>query len=56
MASIFTKIIRGEIPSYKIWENEYVYSFLDIRPIHIGHTLIVPKTEVDYFLDCPEPF
>ena len=55
MASIFTKIINGEIPAYKIYENEYVFSFLDIRPIQPGHTLIVPKLEVDYFTDVPEP-
>lgn len=55
MASIFSKIIRGEIPSYKIYEDEHVYAFLDIRPIHLGHTLVVPKIEVDHFFDCPEP-
>ena len=55
MATIFTKIIRGEIPSYKIYEDEHVFAFLDIRPIHLGHTLVVPKVEVDHFIDCPEP-
>lgn len=55
MAGIFAKIIRSEIPSYKIYENELVYSFLDINPIRSGHTLIVPKIEIDHFLDVPEP-
>jgi histidine triad (HIT) family protein len=55
MASIFSKIILGEIPSFKIYEDEYVYAFLDIRPIHLGHTLVVPKLEVDHFFDVPEP-
>jgi histidine triad (HIT) family protein len=51
MATIFTKIIRGDIPSYKIAENENFFSFLDINPIAEGHTLVVPKKEVDYFFD-----
>lgn len=46
MASIFSKIIAGEIPSYKIYEDEKVYAFLDIRPIQLGHTLLVPKEEI----------
>lgn len=56
MASIFTKIINGEIPSYKIFEDEYTYAFLDINPINLGHTLVIPKIEVDYFVDVPEPY
>ena len=56
MASIFTKIIHGEISSYKIYEDDLTFAFLDINPIHLGHTLVVPKTEVDYFLDVPEPY
>lgn len=56
MASIFTKIIAGEIPSYKVFEDELTFAFLDIMPIQPGHTLVVPKTEVDYFLDVPEPY
>ncbi|NUM88748.1 MAG: HIT family protein [Bdellovibrionales bacterium] len=56
MASIFTKIIRGEIPSYKIHECEHTFSFLDINPIHPGHALVVPKVEVDCFIDVPEPY
>ena len=48
MASIFTQIIQGKIPSYKIAEDENHYAFLDINPIAEGHTLVVPKKEVDY--------
>lgn len=55
MSSVFTKIINGELPSYKVYENDYVYSFLTIEPIQAWHTLIVPKKEVDYFVDVPEP-
>jgi histidine triad (HIT) family protein len=54
MASIFTKIIQGEIPSYKIAETEDYYAFLDIRPLVKGHVLAVPKMEVDYIFDLPE--
>jgi len=54
MASIFTKIINGEIPSYKIAENDDYYAFLDINPLHKGHTLVIPKIEVDYLFDLPE--
>lgn len=49
--SVFTKIISGEIPSYKIAENEKFYAFLDIFPLQPGHTLVVPKLEVDKFFD-----
>ncbi|MEM7380101.1 MAG: HIT family protein [Bacteroidota bacterium] len=51
MASIFTKIVRGEIPSYKIAENEDYFAFLDINPNARGHTLCIPKKEVDKVLD-----
>jgi len=54
MSSIFTKIINGEIPSYKIAENEYCYAFLDIFPLKKGHTLVIPKLEVDKLFDLPE--
>ena len=54
MASIFSKIISGEIPSYKIAENEKFFAFLDIMPLAIGHTLVVPKKEIDYIFDLPE--
>ena len=51
MSTIFTKIINGSIPSHKIAENDDFYAFLDIRPIAPGHTLIIPKVEVDRFFD-----
>ncbi len=54
MASIFSRIIAGEIPSYKIAENEQFYAFLDINPLHEGHTLVVPKVEVDYLFDLDD--
>ena len=56
MSTIFSRIIAGEIPSFKIYEDEYVYVFLDIFPQQTGHTLIVPKIEVDHFSDVPEPY
>jgi histidine triad (HIT) family protein len=51
MASIFSKIIAGEIPCYKIAENEHFFAFLDIFPLREGHVLVVPKIEVDKFFD-----
>lgn len=54
MATIFTKIINGEIPSYKIAEDDNYYAFLDIAPLTKGHTLVVPKKEVDYFFDLDD--
>lgn len=54
MATIFSKIIAGEIPSYKIAENDYFYAFLDIFPLVKGHVLVVPKIEVDKFFDVPD--
>lgn len=54
MASIFTKIIKGEIPSYRIAEDDKYYAFLDINPLAKGHTLVVPKTEVDYIFDVED--
>ena len=54
MASIFTKIIAGEIPSYKIIEDEKFYAFLDVFPIAKGHTLVIPKKEVDYLFDLDD--
>ena len=56
MSTLFTRIIAGEIPSFKIYEDEYTYAFLDIFPQRLGHTLIVPKIEVDHFADVPEPY
>lgn len=54
MATIFTKIINGEIPCHKLAENDQFISFLDIRPQAKGHALVVPKIEVDYIFDQPE--
>ena len=54
MASIFTKIIQGEIPCYKIAESEDYFAFLDINPWSEGHTLVIPKKEVDYIFDLEE--
>lgn len=54
MASIFTKILKGEIPSYKIAENDRFYAFLDINPLAKGHTLVIPKTEIDYIFDIDD--
>jgi len=54
MASIFSKIVAGTIPSYKIAETEDFYAFLDIFPIAKGHTLVIPKQEVDYYFDLPD--
>jgi len=51
MASIFTKIINGEIPAYKVAEDEHFLAFLDISPLTEGHTLVIPKKEVDYLFD-----
>ena len=54
MASIFTRIVNGEIPSYKIAEDTDYYAFLDINPLAKGHTLVVPKKEVDYIFDLDD--
>lgn len=54
--TIFSKIIAGEIPSYKIAENEKFFAFLDIFPLREGHTLVVPKTEVDNMFDLPDEY
>lgn len=51
MSSIFTRIIRGEIPCFKIAENDSCFAFLDVRPLAKGHVLVVPKKEVDYIFD-----
>ena len=56
MSSIFSKIIKGDIPSYKIAENEHFYAFLDIFPLRHGHVLIVPKEETDKFFDVSDVF
>ena len=54
MATLFTKIIAGEIPCHKILEDDRYLSFLDIRPINPGHTLVIPKKEVDYIFDIDD--
>ena len=54
MATIFTKIVNGEIPSYKIAEDENYYAFLDIFPLAKGHPLVIPKKEVDYLFDLDD--
>ena len=54
MASIFTKIINKEIPSYKVAENDKFYAFLDINPLQNGHTLVVPRQEIDYIFDLDD--
>jgi histidine triad (HIT) family protein len=51
MASIFTRIVQGEIPCYKIAENEHFLAFLDVNPLVKGHTLVIPKKEQDYLFD-----
>lgn len=57
MSSLFTKIARGELPSHKVWEDERHLAFLDIRPVQPGHTLVIPKREVDYLFDLePEEY
>lgn len=54
MATIFSKIVAGEIPSYKVAEDDSYYAFLDINPLAKGHTLVIPKAEVDYLFDLDD--
>jgi histidine triad (HIT) family protein len=54
MATIFSRIIKGELPSYKIAEDENYFAFLDINPLAKGHTLVVPKVEIDYIFDLDD--
>ncbi len=54
MASVFSKIVAGEIPSYKVAEDENYYAFLDISPVAKGHTLVIPKHEMNYIFDLDE--
>lgn len=54
MSTIFTKIIEGQIPCYKVAENEHYFAFLDINPAAEGHTLVIPKKETDYIFDLEE--
>ena len=52
--SIFTKIIKGEIPSHTVYEDEKVIAFLDINPTRYGHTLVIPKIQIDQYIDLPD--
>lgn len=54
MATIFSRIVAGEIPSYKVAEDENYFAFLDINPLTEGHTLVIPKQEVDYIFDLDD--
>ncbi len=54
MASIFTKIIKGDIACHKVFEDERFFSFMEIRPLKAGHALVIPRQEVDYFFDLDE--
>jgi histidine triad (HIT) family protein len=54
MASLFTRIMNGEIPSHRVHEDEATFAFLDINPRAEGHTIVVPRREVDYLFDLPE--
>lgn len=54
MPTIFSRIVKGEIPSYKIAEDDKYYAFLDINPLAEGHTLVIPKAEVDYLFDLDD--
>lgn len=56
MSTIFSKIIAGEIPSFKIYEDDFVFAFLDIFPQQKGHTLIIPKIEIDHFSYVPPEY
>lgn len=54
--SIFTKIIKGEVPCHKVYENDYTIAFLDIHPIQPGHTLVVPKVQIDHIDDLDDEY
>ncbi len=54
MASIFSRIVNGEIPAYKVAENDKFLAFLDVFPLVKGHTLVIPKQEIDYIFDCDD--
>lgn len=56
MATVFTKIINGEIPCHKVAENDDFFAFLDINPLRAGHTLVVPKSETDYIFDLDDDY
>src|SRR5437660_2164632 len=52
--SIFTKIIKGEIPSHKVYEDDRTFAFLDIHPVQPGHTLVIPKKQIEFVWDLPD--
>ena len=54
MSSVFTKIIEGSLPCYKLFENDKIISFLTIEPIQLGHALVIPKAEIDHWLDVDD--
>lgn len=54
MASVFTKIIQGELPCYKIYEDKFTFSFLALDQVNLGHALVIPKQEVNHWLDVPQ--
>lgn len=54
MASIFSRIVAGEIPCHKVAENDVFFAFLDINPVAVGHTLVIPKQEIDYIFDIDD--
>ena len=54
MATIFSRIVAGEIPCYKVAENDEFFAFLDINPVAMGHTLVIPKQEIDYIFDIDD--
>ncbi len=54
MASVFTKIIHGELPSYKLHEDELTVSILTLEPIHLGHALVIPKQEINHWFEVPQ--
>lgn len=55
MATLFSRIVAGEIPCHKVAENDEFFAFLDINPVATGHTLVIPKTEIDYIFDLDDP-
>lgn len=52
--SVFTKIVKGEVPSYKVYEDELTMAFLDIHPVQAGHTLVIPKQQIEFVWDLPD--
>lgn len=54
MPTLFTRIVNGEIPCHKLYEDDHCLSFLDLRPINPGHALVIPKQEIDYIFDVPD--